>query len=502
MSVLPNFEYDLFISYSHVDNKPLTKGQRGWIDAFCEALQVRLAQVVSKNMRLFRDDPELAGNDRFESRLKNELRRTAFLVSIVSPSFLESDWCLDELRIFSAAEADERDWAGDKARIFKVVKWPVEIDDYPDPLRGLLGYEFFTWDEKGVPIELRPDFGEERWQQLFVQRLNDLALQIRRSVKELLETFHPEPGTVVRRVAPRGGHTVYLAQASYDLQEARDAIRRELEQRGHGVLPDGEIPLGPGLRDFVSGQLARAEMSIHPVGANYGLIPEAEDESIVELQYELAKQRGKQPGFERVVWLPRGLDLRADDGRQAEFVKRLRDGADLELLETSIEELKATVLEILDRPRPGPEAGVQGDGARPPRVYLVYDRQDAEGARELDDWLFSRGYDVLTPLMEGDEREVHEEHRQSLLTCDAVLIYCGEASERWLREQLREIDKAPGYGRAAPLRVQAVYMAPPRSDSKERFRSHTVQVLAGYDGFGPDSLTPFLEGLERTGPGT
>ena len=29
-----NFENDLFISYAHIDNQPLTDGDKGWITGF------------------------------------------------------------------------------------------------------------------------------------------------------------------------------------------------------------------------------------------------------------------------------------------------------------------------------------------------------------------------------------------------------------------------------------------------------------------------------------
>ncbi len=37
-SILPNFEYDIFISYRHNDNRP-SAGSGGWVTEFVRALQ-------------------------------------------------------------------------------------------------------------------------------------------------------------------------------------------------------------------------------------------------------------------------------------------------------------------------------------------------------------------------------------------------------------------------------------------------------------------------------
>jgi hypothetical protein len=43
--------------------------------------------------------------------------------------------------------------------------------------------------------------------------------------------------------------------------------------------------------------------------------------------------------------------------------------------------------------------------------------------------------------------------------------------------KLRELLKAAGYGRAAPIAVQAVYIAPPDDRRKDRFHSHQAAVI-------------------------
>lgn len=488
MSFLPGFECDIFISYSHVDNRALTEGQKGWIDSFHQALEVRLSQVLGSDPQFFRD-PKLAGNDYFESVLTGTLQRTAILVSIVSPRYVESEWCIREFKLFTdVAKSTGGLRVGDKSRIFKVMKFPVEDNPHPE-LDGLLGYEFFTWDpDSGIPRELSPERGEDS-RLGFIQKVDDLALHIR----ELLKSFNPE-STVVRRVAA-SGETIYLAETTYDLQEERDTIKRELEQRGHTVLPDMNLPHSPEFRGVVQEQLARAGLSVHLIGGNYSVIPESESESTVALQYRLAGERLNGGGFSRIVWMP--PDLTPKDERQERLVEYLHTDPEAqvgtELLQTGVEELKTTIRDMLERRRQLAPPAVEAGGHQ--RIYLVCDGRDRDAVVPIEDFLFDQGFEVVLPAMEGAEIEIREDHKENLLMCDAVLIYCGAASEAWLRAQLRELMKAPGFGREKPMLARAIYLGAPPSPAKERFRTREAEVIRGAEPFSPPSLASFIGAL-------
>ncbi|MFP3941764.1 MAG: hypothetical protein ACLF0P_15825, partial [Thermoanaerobaculia bacterium] len=58
------FEIDVFVSYAHIDDEVLGEGQTGWISSFHRALEIRLAQLLGQQPRVWRD-PKLQGNDVF-----------------------------------------------------------------------------------------------------------------------------------------------------------------------------------------------------------------------------------------------------------------------------------------------------------------------------------------------------------------------------------------------------------------------------------------------------
>src|SRR5262245_51627408 len=252
-----SFENDVFISYAHIDDVPLIEGQKGWIANFHRALEVRLAQLLGRTPRIWRD-PKLQGNDIFADRLVERLPGVAILVSIISPRYLKSDWCLRELREFmKAANGSGGLRIGHKVRVFKVVKTPVPLDQQVPELQHMLGYEFSTTDAHSGRARELSQGGDADDQRLYWAKLDDLA----HDITELLQTLDSgetasapaAAPTLVGAMSPRASgvesaaassddRVVYLAEATYDLRDKRDAIRRELQALGLRVVPDQPLP--------------------------------------------------------------------------------------------------------------------------------------------------------------------------------------------------------------------------------------------------------------------
>src|SRR5262245_58674316 len=96
---MPTFEHDLFISYAHIDNEPLHDRLPGWVELLHKRLGIRLAQLLGRESRIWRDS-RLTRTDPFPPELLDQLSRAALLVSVLSPRYVNSDWCLRELNEF------------------------------------------------------------------------------------------------------------------------------------------------------------------------------------------------------------------------------------------------------------------------------------------------------------------------------------------------------------------------------------------------------------------
>ncbi len=299
MDAINSSENHLFISYAHIDNQPLTEGLKGWIDTLHALLQIRLAQLMGRPPKIWRDR-KLKGNDVFNDVIVIELSNTALLLSVLSPRYLQSPACRSELKdFFRLADQSGGIRIGEKHRVFKVIKTYVELEEHPPEIRDLLGYEFYQRDQLSGKVR-EFDHGissSGEKDKRFWDKFEDLAWDISELIKRL-ESQPPDqpPDPSLSNQLPdpsSSASTVYLAETTSDLSEERDKVRRELQQFGHVVLPDKALPLkAPALREAVREYLNSSRLSVHLIGEHYSNIPEMDPEfSIVRLQQELAMER-------------------------------------------------------------------------------------------------------------------------------------------------------------------------------------------------------------------
>ena len=490
---MPDFKNDIFISYAHIDNLALSDDQEGWITTFHRSLEVRLAQLLGKKPVIWRD-PKLQGNDLFADTIVEQLPDVALLVSVLSPRYVSSEWCVKELQEFIDVAKDSGGLAIDnKSRVFKVVKTPVPRNEHPEELQGLLGYEFFQLDETGRPQEFNEIFGQEAVQQ-FWAKLEDLAFDIH----QLLEALEGE-ATGDESNIEGDGPIIYLAESTSDIAAERDRIKRELQRHGAVVLPEQPLPfVQPDLENTVRESLEKSDLSIHMIGAHYGVTPEKAERSVIQIQLAAATEIGQERGLPRVLWIPD--DLNAVDPKQRSFLKTIQndpvalEGADL--LQTTIEDLKTFIEDRLSRVGQQPASAANGDG--PSSIYVICDQGDQEAASVLVQDLFDRGFEVYQSIFSDNQASARQAHQDYLQLADAALIYYGETNDPWVRMKLQDLRKAAGYGREKPLDAKAVLLTPPITPHKSGFRTHEAGTYQAVEGGKPlDALKPFLEMLEN-----
>lgn len=482
------FESDAFISYAHIDDAEFSPEDEGWVTELHRVLQRRLAQLLGRESKVWRD-PTIQENDDFAKLILEQVRSTAALIAVVSPRYVRSEWARRELEAFcEAAEAQGGLVVGEKARVFKVLKTPVAREEHPPELQPFLGYEFYKTDpETGRTREFWQVFGAESKRQ-FYEKVCDLAHDVH-GVVDLLDDDEP----------PRAGDAVYLAVTTGDLREQRDIIRRGLQQHGYTVLPNKPLPVSAAeLETAVREDLARCRLSIHMFGRTCSLIPEGGVKSLVEMQHDLAIQRASSSPFPRLLWIPPGLKV--DDARQQEVIQRLRTDPQLstgaDLLETPLQDLE-TLIQTRLKPasESTPKAAAPAAGGPLRQLYLIFDKADADAVKPWEKLLFEHGIEVIPSEFDADESELRKYHLDNLRDCDGALIFYGSANEIWLRGKLREIKKSAGYGRPLPMRAVGICLIAPRTADKECFLTHEAMLIAGWDGPAADALQPFLSRL-------
>jgi hypothetical protein len=491
-----NFDLDVFISYSHIDNEPLqpTKEHRGWVTQLHQALEKLVAQQLGKTPHIWRD-PKLKGNDDFAETLVERLRRVAVIVSVVSPPYLSSTWTRRELMEFCKAVEQQRTVAVDnKKRIFKVLKTRVKLELQSPELQSLIGYEFFKIDPETDRVRPYNGVFGDQAERDFWTKAQDLAEDMCRLL-EILKAPDDRPLPL-----SQGRATVFLAEATDDVKEQREAIRRDLLQNGYTVLPDGVLPrVASELENAVRDDLASCSMSVHTLGGSYGPIPEGAKTSLAEIQNDLAIERGEKDGFWRLLWIPPGLQI--NDDRQRHFIEHVRMDPrvqhSVDVLETGFEDLRTVIHDTLSSSE---TPTTRRSSARPPgaaaRLYLIYERRDVDAVSPWADFLFDQDVEVIPSLFEGDEGELREYHEENLCDCDGALIFFGAANERWLRRKLNEGRKSPGYGRTKAVPEVTICAIPPKTAEKEHFRTHDAVVVPQWDGLTPDAWRAFISRLK------
>ncbi|MDT5157291.1 MAG: hypothetical protein QOH51_1648 [Acidobacteriota bacterium] len=523
MSINSHFDEDAFISYGHIDNQQIEDEQKGWVDKLHEHLAKKLSMRLGYRPQIWRD-ARLPGNVYFADTLEDRIANTCVLISVISPGYLNSAWCMGELQEFCrlAKKSGGLRTPSGRLRIFKVVKTLIEREQHPPEFQGQLGYEFYEEEEAtGYPVEFGQGLGKQ-FDQRYWTKLDELAWDIKRTLAEIkpppapvapaplgmqgaqgtppAPPPAPPPPTVSK---PKG--TVYLAETTKDLREDRDKIKFELLDRGYEILPNGMMPdTSPEYEEAVRENLRQAKLSIHLIGAKYGMVPEgAGGNSVVRLQNEIAAERSGEAGFARLIWLPE--QLQPSEETQAQFIDYLKTSAKpqlgAELLQTTLEELKAVIQVKLNGNghRPAQEAAASTER----KIYLICDGRDVEGVTPINDFLFDRGYEVILPPLdaEADDSQAIEKHKKNLVRCDAVLIYYGSANQSWFDIKWGDIEKAVAAERTVPLLARCVYVTGTPTGHKTLYKTREAVLVKNFKEFTPESLEPFLARVESAAKG-
>jgi hypothetical protein len=446
MSYVPGFKNDIFISYAHVDNISVTDDDEGWVTKFHESLWAAIRQKIGRpeGFTIFRDD-KLRGNDEFSDTLDAEYRQSAVFISILAPSYLASDWCLKELNGFCAQNHPGFGVkVGDKSRVFKVMPPPhVPPEQHPEHFKGMLGYRFYERNDmttEEVPFRrTRPDDPDQR----YWTRLDALARDIAALLVEMKRLAEGEPQPQPPGVQPTGA-SVYLAEVTDDLLDYRDQVKRDLEQQGLRVVPDGQLPLTTA--EFASAarkELEQSLLSIHLLGQFYGRRPAGEERSFTHLQYLEALKVAKTKKLQRIIWVKKDIDIsQLADAKQKTFLESLELEPDQQQMpgtETQVEFVRVCVEELKDiillKARP-PVPKLEGN----PFFYISCTPEDNEQARRILGCLREEKYEgVVSPLEDGvDSKMIKRYHRSNLKRCDVFVMLYGRAPEVWVHEKALE----------------------------------------------------------------
>lgn len=502
------FEYDVFISYAHIDNKSFTREQEGWVTVFDNVLQIMLNQQLGKEAKIWRDK-SLQGNDDFSSEISDKLPNAATLVSVLTPRYLTSGWCTKEIQIFcQLAEAAGGLFVKNKGRVFKVVKSPIariESDkSLPPAVSRAIGYEFFIQPDGEAATELDPVYGKT-YEQAFYLRLRRLAGDI----ADLLRQF----GDIVQQGEPVNESIVkpvYLAECCSGRKVDRERVLADLRTHGYTVIPDDNMP-GDEIGYVAEAErlLAQCQLSIHLIGSSYGPVPDGDSQkSTVVLQNEIAARLSRTRGLPRIISLPSGTS--STNVAQQAFIDSLvkqsdmQEGADL--VTDDLQTLLGTIHTRLMRaprsvPAP-PSAPVDAQIVRKTNtVHVLYDEKDSKDIVPLLKYLKASGIGVTRPVFNGqDAGQVREANQSLCMGCDAVILFYGAGDQTWMYYQQTELKKRLGLRTGKPILAEVTVVAGPVTPDKDLIISMgESDVVDMRSGFSESALASFIGAVQADG---
>ena len=177
----------------------LLRGEVGLL-TFVENLQRFLA------MRLGRADAysiwmdrRLIGNEPFSDALLQNINQAAALIIILSPGYLQSEWCKQErnafLEVVRNKEHAER-------RIFVVETRQTDRENWPAEFKLFLGYQFWEQDDRGLSKTLGFPVLDAHDNEYF-SRLEHLVTDLVHLMRELVESESERPREVQQSIETR-----------------------------------------------------------------------------------------------------------------------------------------------------------------------------------------------------------------------------------------------------------------------------------------------------------
>lgn len=501
MAIVPSFKHDVFLSYAHVDDKPIPgcSCARGWVTTLVNNLQWQLEQLCGRGdaFKLWTDG-ELARHVNFSPQILSSLRESAILMVILSPGYLASDWCSRERETFLSEVKKRRDQG---SSVFIVERDQV-LEERPAEISGLIGYKFWEAPPGRAPRIL----GHPQPTEAYFDKLNELARDLYKELFRLRRIYiegllpHPTEGTVstegktdldtcIKDPPPplKNGPVIFLAEVTEDLDELRDQVKRYLDQHGLRVLPEGcWYPRdAQAFQEAADRDLNLCTAFVQLLGPSRGKLlgpsrgksPPGSSFSYVAMQHQRAIAAGKPI----LQWRNPRLD---PESIEDSVHRALVTGDTVQAVD--LETFKREIVKQANEPPPPPPPG--------PFVFVDIDHEDLPIAENLYEILERHKCAYAIRMQEGKAAAVRKDLEANLLDCDGLIVVYGQIPEVWVRDQLRLWCKML-HRRKKPLRALAVYEGPPDREHPLGMRLPQMQIIDCRNGAHVDRLKPFLRAL-------
>jgi hypothetical protein len=437
MALLPSFEYDVFISYSHVDNL----GDDAWVERFHQALEIALARRVGRIgvVKIWRDKKKLDGDQLFDETIETAVTKSAIFLAVTSTGYLESSYCKLELQSFyQKASAEPYGLQiGDRSRICNLLLTKIPPTRWPSEYGRVSGFAFHDADDSPPGDEDR--LGEPTDQAADKPRFKRQLAALADSLYKLFNAFKEQIAQPVVADAPsttaEDGPKVFVADVADSLALIKKRLITELQRKGvrveHGIPPPYEaIPHAEKVKAATKDGL----LSIHLLDELPGREIQGEPgQTYPQRQLELARDCTQA----QLVWVQKELNASAieDEGYRAllnQYEHGEREGTRYDFVRGSSTLLVPQILEKLEQLQKVQEKS-EGAGRA---ILLDTHLKDQLYALELGRLLLENSIQPYINPQEDDPNKNLDAFEGRLRQVTSLVILYGNVSESWVRHRL------------------------------------------------------------------
>jgi hypothetical protein len=504
-SIISDYQYDIFISYRHNDNR-----YDGWVTEFVEKLKQELDATLKDKLSIYFDknlDEGLGDFSHVDQSIANKIKALIF-IPIVSQTYCDTKsfaWS-QEFTVFKrASEADrfgriiQLPNGNVASRILPIRIHEIDMDDVrllESELAGVLRSIDFIYRDAGVNRPLRPVDDEmvvHPRQVLYRNQINKLANAIKEIVsgirlmnREVRMFDEPDltrteiktptvtsslPSAPSVKLVEGSVPSVYLAWTSNDIREQREEMAITLKKAGFNVLPATDCPADDeSFKSKVAEDMARCSCSLHMMSGEFGRRFEMEDDtSFPQYQFMEAKKRIDQGGdFNTFVWLLPDASQSMKPA-QFDFIKYIRNNITRNMMFSNSQGAMQLVDDI--RVVMKKEETVDLD-SKDTEIFFIFNQQDEQEARLITDRLsLEYPVEIMNILPDGEDK-YREISTQQIPKSKLAVVYFRFAAD-WALPFTKQIWKQVG-GASSPTPLFLVGEDDPESNRARNFKAPKV----------------------------
>ncbi|MEY4749588.1 MAG: hypothetical protein RIQ60_1802 [Pseudomonadota bacterium] len=428
----------VFISYSRPDDACFGKNTRGWVTALADNLHKLLQQQPGGRAFKVWMDHHLPPEKSLSPGLSEALGQSAALLALLSPGWLDSQWCPGELDHYLARHGGRTD-----ERVFLAEYLRSDRARLPMAVQGLVPVAF--WEqatEHAAPMPLGfPSPGDD--DRLYWTLLRELAHAIGRCL-----------GRDATQADAPPARKVWIATPTDDLRQAAVELAGTLRQLGLEVIDTEDALMtkrGAEAEAELATALAEADLLLQCFGPHAGRVYADLNESTTALQHRVARQVAQAKGKSLLTWRPPELKLEdlPDPAYRALLTGSLACG--LEAFKRQVaDELKprtatapsAATAAAHSAAAPAGQPSLLNDtraSGLPPLICVSADAIDQQLGQDVLGLLAQLGAEALlapepNPDLPADQWRSHYE--QALVESDGLLVVYGRSQPLWVQSRL------------------------------------------------------------------